>query len=387
MAAAPDVRLLQATSATSSFDRFVVGPMLLAIAADLGVRLDQAASVASVYFLCYGLSQPFWGRCSDRLGRVRTMRLTLAGAAVFGTLSAFADDLLLLTVLRALAGGCIAAVVPTGLVYVGDALPFAERQSTVTDLNAATALGITAAAGLGGVLASAVSWRAGFVVPAALAALLVVLLRRLPEPVRAPGRPGGVRTVLRARWGLLVLGLGLVEGAAMLGLLTYLAPSMESGGTAPAVAGGVTSLFGVGLLLASRVVKRRARRTRATTFLAVGAAGLAGSYVLAASSRSPVVVGVGALLLGCAWASMHSTMQAWATEVVPHARATAVSLFAAALFIGSGTATALLAPLAGAERWTGLFGSGVLLAALFGVAAVTGRSRYGRGPAVRPDPA
>ena len=32
---------------------------------------------AGAYFLAYGLMQPVWGTVSDRLGRVRTMRLTL----------------------------------------------------------------------------------------------------------------------------------------------------------------------------------------------------------------------------------------------------------------------------------------------------------------------
>lgn len=375
---APDVRLLQAASATSSFDRFVVGPLLLSVAADFSVRLDVAAAVASAYFLCYGLSQPFWGRCSDRLGRVRTMRLTLSAAAVFGTVSAVVDDLTLLTVARALTGACMAAVVPAGLVYVGDAVPFASRQRVLTDLNAATALGITAATGLGGVLAAAVSWRAGFLLPAVAAAVLVVLLPRLPEPQRAAGTPGGVLVVLRSRWGRVVLGLALVEGAALLGLITYLAPALESEGVSAARAGGVVALYGVGLLLASRVVKRRAGRTSAPAFLAVGAAGLAVAYALVAVSRAPVVVGLAALVLGAAWASMHSTMQAWATEAVPGARAATVSLFAGALFVGSGAATALLAPLAGDLRWMPLFSVGVVLAAVFGVAAVAGRAVYAR---------
>ncbi|MCW2615635.1 MAG: major facilitator superfamily 1, partial [Frankiales bacterium] len=69
------VRLLQAASATSSFDRFVVGPLLLTIAAHFDVSLARAAAVASLYFLLYGFSQPVWGLCSDRFGRVRTMRV------------------------------------------------------------------------------------------------------------------------------------------------------------------------------------------------------------------------------------------------------------------------------------------------------------------------
>ena len=384
---APDVRLLQAANATSSFDRFVVGPLLLTLAADLDVRLDAAAAVASAYFLAYGLSQPLWGLCSDRLGRVRTLRLTLAGAALFGAASALAPGLLLLVVARALTGACIAAAVPTSLVYVGDAVPFALRQRTLTDLNAATALGITAATGLGGVLAATVSWRVAFLLPAVAAAVLVVLLPRLPEPPRAASVPGGVRDVLRARWGRVVLALALVEGAALLGLLTYLAPALESEGTSAGRAGAITALFGIGLLLASRVVKRRAGRTSAPVFLAVGATGLALAYALVAASRSEAAVAVAALLVGAGWASMHSTMQTWATEAVPRARAATVSLFAGALFVGSGVATALLAPLAAAERWLLLFGVGVVLALVFGAGAVASRTAYGRGlVAAQPGP-
>ena len=42
-----------------------------------------------------------------------------------------------------------------------------------------------------------------------------------------------------------------------------------------------------------------------------------------------------AVLFGLAWAPMHSSLQTWATEVLPSARATVVSLFAGSLFAGS----------------------------------------------------
>ena len=75
---------------------------------------------------------------------------------------------------------------------------------------------------------------------------------------------------------------------------------------------------------------------------------------------------------------MHSTMQEWATEVVPEARAAVVSLFAGALFLGSGLATALLGPLAAGERWGALFGAAVALVAVFGVVATAARAAYAR---------
>ena len=372
------VRLLQAVSATSSFDRFVVGPLLLTIATDFGVTLAGAAAVASLYFLLYGLSQPVWGLCSDRFGRVRTMRVTLSAACVFGVLSSLAPTLELLVLSRALTGACIAAAVPSALVYVGDVVPFVRRQSVLTDLNAASALGITSAIGLGGVLAATVGWRAAFLLPALLAGALAVILSRLPEPPRASGHEGGLRVALRSRWGRRVLLLALVEGAALLGLLTYLAPAVESGGASPTQAGALVALYGVGLLLTSRVVKRLAGRVQPAGFLAVGSAALVLAYVAVAVSQAPVLVAVAALVVGSGWAAMHSTMQAWATEVVPEARATLVSLFAASLFVGSGVATAVLAPLAGDLRWGPLFSVGVALSVVFGIAATLGIARFDR---------
>jgi len=372
------VRLLQAASATSSFDRFVVGPLLLTIAADFDVGLAAAAAVASLYFLLYGLSQPVWGLCSDRFGRVRTMRATLSAACLFGVASSLAPTLELLVLTRALTGACIAAAVPSALVYVGDVVPFVRRQAVLTDLNAASALGITSAIGLGGVLAATVGWRAAFLLPALLAGALALVLRRLPEPPRAAEHEGGLRAALRSRWARVVLLLALVEGAALLGLLTYLAPAVESGGASPTQAGALVALYGVGLLLMSRVVKRLAGRVRPAGFLAAGSTSLVLAYAAVALSQAPVLVAVAALVVGAGWAAMHSTMQAWATEVAPEARATLVSLFAASLFVGSGVATAGLAPLAGDLRWGPLFSVGVALSIGFGLASTVGISRFGR---------
>ena len=365
-----------AASATSSFDRFVTGPALLTIAAAFSVGLSRAAAVASLYYLLYGASQPLWGLCSDRLGRVRTMRLALAVAAVSGSLAVAAPTLTALVVARAVAGAAMGAVVPSCLVYVGDAVPFERRQSTLTDLNAATATGITLATALGGLLAATVSWRAAFVVPTIAAGVLVLLLARLPEPAAAHVRQRGLPTVLRARWGRRVLLLALVEGAALLGLLTYLAPALQSTGRSPAESGLVVALYGVGLLLASRVVKRMIARTPPAVFIALGSAALVLAYLLVALSQGPVAIGIGSVLVGLGWAAMHSTMQAWATEAVPAARAAMVSLFAGALFLGSGLATALLAPLAGESRWGLMFGGAALLAAAFGLVAALSRGRF-----------
>lgn len=96
-----------------------------------------------------------------------------------------------------------------------------------------------------------------------------------------------------------------------------------------------------------------------------------------------VGIGVGtvlaaALLLGAGWAFLHSTMQSWATDVVPTARATAVSLFVAALFVGGAVGTALVAPLADRHAFALVFLVPAVLAVPLTVVAAVARSRYAR---------
>ena len=73
---------------------------------------------------------------------------------------------------------------------------------------------------------------------------------------------------------------------------------------------------------------------------------------------------------------MHSTLQTWATELVPETRATMISLFAAALFVGSGLATTVVAPLAEAGRFGLLFSTAAVVAVPLGLFAALARGRY-----------
>jgi MFS family permease len=159
------LRLLQLAAFFSTFDRFVVAPMIVTIAASLGASLAKATATASLYYLLYGVMQPVWGMLSDRLGRVRVIRLTLFGAAVAGVLSAVAPNLSVLIAARALAGGLFAAVIPASLVYVGDTVGMDSRQKALADLMAASAIGTALATVLGGLAAYLDAWRLAFATP------------------------------------------------------------------------------------------------------------------------------------------------------------------------------------------------------------------------------
>jgi predicted MFS family arabinose efflux permease len=182
--------------------------------------------------------------------------------------------------------------------------------------------------------------------------------------------------VLGLPWALVVVGIALVEGAVILGCLTFLAPSLESVGFSPAVAGLAVGLYGLAVLGWTRVVKLLANRLTASALILIGAGMLALGYASGAVAQSLASVSIAAILVGGGFAFMHSTLQTWATEVVPEARATVISLFAAALFAGSGVAAMAAAPLADAGYFGLLFALAAGVAIPLGIFAGLARRRY-----------
>jgi predicted MFS family arabinose efflux permease len=376
------LRLLRAAAFLSNFDRFTVAPMLVTIAADLRVSLTEVATVASLYYLLYGLMQPVWGMLSDRLGRVRVMQLTLLAVVVPGLLSALAPNLLVLVVGRALGGGLFSAVIPAALVYIGDTVANSFRQKALADQLAAGAVAIALATAAAGLAANLGLWRLAFAAPAlASGALGFLLARRLPEPEREGGGVGlltQIGLVVRRPWARLVVLLALVEGGVILGFLTYLAPSLEAEGYSAAVSGLTVGLYGLATLVWTQVLKRAADRLGRYALILIGGALLALGYASGAIDRNLLGTALAAVLVGGGFAFMHSTLQTWATEVVPEARASVISFFAAALFAGSGLAATAAAPLAEVGSFRLLFTIAVLIAVPLGLLSGLARLRYDR---------
>lgn len=152
------------------------------------------------------------------------------------------------------------------------------------------ALGISLATVGAGVVGDHLSWRIAFVVPALLAALLTVLMRRVREPPAGPRLPvrRAFAVVLDHRWARVVLTLVFFEGLILVGLLTFLPSTLQANGLTATAAGAVTAGYGVTVLVAAHVVRVVSRRLRPATLVAVGGASGTAAYLALVVDQGPV---------------------------------------------------------------------------------------------------
>ncbi|MBB4907873.1 MFS transporter [Actinophytocola algeriensis] len=372
------LRLLQVGAFTSQFDRLMIAPMLVVIAAEMDQSVEAVSVAAAIYLLCYGLAQIGWAMVSDRLGRVRTMRLALLLAMIGGLASAAVPDILWLVVARGLTGACFAAAIPGGLVYVGDTVPVKVRQAPLTDLMTASAIGMTMATVGAGIIADFASWRVAFALTAVVAGLLSFFMRRMTEPELGPPPRvwGSLKGVLTNRAALLVLALVLAEGLVLLGPLTFLPVVVHSSGLSVTLSGLLTAAYGASVLVFARVVKARTAKVAPAMLILTGGTMAVLAYVLLVITHVPAAVVVGTVFLGGGWAFMHSTLQTWATDMAPGYRATAISLFATLLFTGSAIGAAVFGSLVDSGRFTMMFAITLAVSVPLVVTATLGRRRY-----------
>jgi predicted MFS family arabinose efflux permease len=374
-------RRLQLASFASAFDRFAMPPMLIAIARGLHVPLSHVVAAASAYFLIYGLMQPIWGLVSNRIGLAKSITWCTLAGSIATVSAAFANDVTTLAVARAIAGAFFSASIPAALIYVGETAPPKERHREITQLMTGVAVGTALSTAIAGSITAFAGWRWAFSVVGCIGILSSLYISRLAELPRVSFREPFISPVVRVlknRAVLSLLTLSVLDGAAILGVLTFIPAALESTGRNTAVAAVVTATYGLAVLASARLVGHLAQRISRANFILGGALIGALACLLLALSRSLVVVVIACLLLGACWASMHSSLQAWATEVMPQFRSIAVSFFAGSLFAGSAIAAGLGGSLAQHHAFGALFIRGTGLLLVVGVAGSITRRRWER---------
>jgi predicted MFS family arabinose efflux permease len=109
------------------FDMLILGFMLAAISADLGLTSAQAGSLVTWTMLGAVAGGLLFGYLSDRLGRIRVLTWTILIFAVFTGLCALARDYRDLVFFRAIAGLGLGGEFGIGMALATEAWPAHKR--------------------------------------------------------------------------------------------------------------------------------------------------------------------------------------------------------------------------------------------------------------------
>ena len=167
----------------SAADNWFVSPALPAIASGLNVAASAAAVILSAYLVPYGVLQPVCGTIGDRLGRLRVLRVIVAGLAIGTFLCALCPTLPFLIAARILTGCFAAGIISVAQAFVGDVVGHENRGAAVGLLMGITFTGQGLSSGLGGIITDLISWRAAFCCFGVLALIALAGLFTLREPV------------------------------------------------------------------------------------------------------------------------------------------------------------------------------------------------------------
>ena len=166
------------------YDTGVIAGALLFIPKEFNLSTSETSSIATAVALGMIVGALAAGRVADRIGRRVTMIAIAAGYVVFAALSAFAQNLAWLDGARFLLGVTIGLSLVVAPVFIAESSPAAIRGSLLVSYQVATVAGIMLAYFVSYALASSGEWRWMLGVSAFPAAVVGLLVFRLPDSPR-----------------------------------------------------------------------------------------------------------------------------------------------------------------------------------------------------------
>jgi MFS family permease len=142
----------------------IVVPLLPFYAKSFAAPPWQIALVFSAYAIGAFFGEPFWGRLSDRIGRMPILISTVSGNCLCYLALAFAPNVYVAFVVRLL-GGMASGNGSVIQGYIADVTPPDERAHKMSLLGAAFNIGFIVGPALGGLLAHPSAGHAGFRIP------------------------------------------------------------------------------------------------------------------------------------------------------------------------------------------------------------------------------
>jgi len=361
--------LLALASFASAASLRVTDAMLPRLASEFQVGLDHASSVVTGFAVAYGLMQILFGPLGDRFGKLRIVGWA-SGVAAFATLwCLFAPGLEGLLVGRILAGAFCAGIIPLSLAWIGDVVPYKERQPVIARFLLGQISGLALGAAVGGIAAENADFRWPFAVLAAWLALCAATILRAARNDPAPPPTKGTTflldaiEVLRVPWARVIVCTVFVEGMLVLSATAFTPTHLHlNRGTELAIAGLALVPYAIGGAIFAVLAGRFVRAFGEVKLARYGVVLLALGCFAIAWSPHIVVAAAGCLVAGLGFYAIHNTLQTNATQMAPTRRGVAVALFASFFFIGQSVGVGLAGLLVARFGTTAVIvGDGLLL--------------------------
>ncbi len=332
-------------------------PLLPQVATDFAVTVGAASVIVTGYAFAYGLLQTLYGPIGDRYGKYLTIVVTSTISAIATLACAFAPTLTLLAAGRFATAAASCAVIPLSMAWVGDVVPFDQRQTVLSRFISGQIAGMIFGQVAGGVLGDLLGWRMVFVVVAVVyaAAAFVLLLRLRSDPLtREASNPQAslhpvkvirqYAALLRRSWIRTVLLVVSLEGVLFFGAFTYIGNELHVRfGLEFAAVGGGLAAYGVGGLIYSFFARRLLRRLGEHGMARLGGVILAASFVALAFTQMLWLAVLAIVGTGFGFYLMHNTVQTHGTQMAPEARGSGLALLASLLFVGQSIGVTLAA--------------------------------------------
>ena len=199
--------------------------MINDISKDLDTTVGGVQTAITVFLLVMAALMIPAGKLTDRWGRKRCFTAGLIVYGIGALMSAVSPGLGILILGNSIFEGVgTALLIPP--VYILTTMLFSDVTSRARAFGVINGMaGIGAAAGplIGGVIATAISWRAAFVFQAAIIALIVFLSRSIVDPVAPdPTRPFDILGAVLSAAGLIFVVMGILQAdtnAVLTGIL------------------------------------------------------------------------------------------------------------------------------------------------------------------------
>ncbi|HSD79876.1 MAG TPA: MFS transporter [Solirubrobacteraceae bacterium] len=199
--------------------------MINDITEDLDTSVTGVQACITLFLLIMAVLMIPGSKLTDRWGRKRCLTVGLVLYGIGALLSAVSPGLGVLILGNSVFEGVgTALLIPP--VYILTTLRFAELTSRARAFGVISGMGgIGAAAGplIGGVITTGISWRAAFVFQAVIVAAIVVLSRRIDDPIAPdPTRPFDVVGAILSAAGMFCVVLGILQADQDLALMVAL---------------------------------------------------------------------------------------------------------------------------------------------------------------------